>query len=186
MTKNLFSDEKLLAILSKLIEFQVENLPHSRRSLLDHLIGVFNLLKTWKNPDYVCIAGLYHSIYGTKEYRIKTVDFSNRKIIKDIIGEQSEEIVYIYCTCDHKSLFPTLKIKDNFSIKSLSKMDVYLSNQLFCNVVEVAVANLLEQISYLNLDSSDLNLLDIYSYWEMSLPYISNSARTNLYNFLRD
>ena len=37
---------------------------HSRRTLLDHLLGTHDLLVEWENEPDVCVAGLFHSIYG--------------------------------------------------------------------------------------------------------------------------
>lgn len=173
------SNEKYLVILSKLIEFQVGNTPHSGRSLLEHLVGVFNLLKLWNNADYVCVAGLYHSIYGTKNFKVETVNFSNRDSIKSIIGKKSEELVYVYCACDHQSFFPSSKLEDKFVVKNLLEAKhILLSYQMFCDVTEIAVANLLEQLSYLYLKHSEIELINnIYNYWKLSLPYLSNPAR---------
>ena len=42
---------------------------HRNQTLLDHLIGVYNLLKSWDAPEYVQDAGLFHSVYGTTYFK---------------------------------------------------------------------------------------------------------------------
>ena len=42
-----------------------DEIPHSGRTLLEHLVGVFNILKDMDVAQHVQDAGLYHSIYGT-------------------------------------------------------------------------------------------------------------------------
>ena len=52
----------------KMTEFQVgigiEQVPHTQKSYLAHLIAVYRWLETQEYPDEVCRAGMFHSIYG--------------------------------------------------------------------------------------------------------------------------
>jgi hypothetical protein len=42
----------------------------------DHLKAVQNVLKEWGEPEPVCRAGLFHSIYGTQGAHAGTTDSS--------------------------------------------------------------------------------------------------------------
>lgn len=55
--------------------------PHTGRSLRDHLIGTFDLLEAWGNDRDVCLAGLFHSIYGTEVYTHASADLAERSTI---------------------------------------------------------------------------------------------------------
>ena len=68
---------------------------HSGMTLLDHLIGVRDILKEEGAPEYVQDAGLFHSVYGTATF--KTAVANNRSVIQNLIGEQAEELVWIFC-----------------------------------------------------------------------------------------
>ena len=46
-----------------------DKLPHSNRTLLEHLIGTTQLLKNLGRSEIEQKAGLFHSIYGTEYYR---------------------------------------------------------------------------------------------------------------------
>jgi|TARA_R110002167_G_scaffold340114_1_gene547985 hypothetical protein len=68
---------------------------HSGRTLMDHLIGVYNILKNDGAPQYLQDAGLFHSIYGTVIFKHQSTN--NRDAIIELIGEQAEEIVWEFC-----------------------------------------------------------------------------------------
>lgn len=70
---------------------------HSGRTLLEHLIGTYKILDEGFAPLYVCDAGLFHSVYGTAYFKPKTISLDNRDIVKDIIGEEAENLVFMFC-----------------------------------------------------------------------------------------
>ena len=68
---------------------------HRNQTLLDHLIGVYNLLKSWDAPEYVQDAGLFHSVYGTTYFKPQMI--TSREMVKELIGDQAEILAYLYC-----------------------------------------------------------------------------------------
>lgn len=73
---------------------------HSRRTFYQHLKGVHDLLRDWGNPEPVCIAGLFHSVYGTPSYRHKVV--RSRKELQQLVGHEVENLVYAFCNTDRR------------------------------------------------------------------------------------
>ena len=71
---------------------------HTERSLLDHLLGTYNKLKEWNAPEYLQDAGLFHSVYGTSSFKHQSTN--NRDAVRDLIGEQAEEIVFMFCSTE--------------------------------------------------------------------------------------
>lgn len=68
---------------------------HSGRTLYDHLCRVEQILRVCRCEEDVCLAGLYHSIYGTNAFtQITTTD---RIKIKEIIGERAEFLAWLFC-----------------------------------------------------------------------------------------
>ena len=68
---------------------------HSGRTLIDHLIGVHDILKKWDCPQYLQDAGLFHSVYGTIVFKHQSTN--DRDAVKKLIGEQAEELVWNFC-----------------------------------------------------------------------------------------
>ena len=85
------------------LDFFVEtfkNLEHSQNGYVNHCFGVFNILKEIGASDDICLAGLYHSAYGTDSYN-HNINIS-RKTLKDIIGNCAEELVFEFCSLKNK------------------------------------------------------------------------------------
>ena len=52
--------------LDLLLELNTDDSQHSGGALIDHLRGTHDFLHEWGNEQAVCLAGLFHSIYGTQ------------------------------------------------------------------------------------------------------------------------
>lgn len=77
-----------------------KDLDHSENGYLNHSVGVFNVLKEMGADDQVCLAGLYHSVYGTTAYQPNiTID---QHELKTIIGEYAEDLVASFCSFNNK------------------------------------------------------------------------------------
>ena len=72
-----------------------DEIDHANQTLLEHLIGVYKLLKSWNVPEYIQDAGLFHSVYGTSYF--KPVILIDREVVKNIIGIHAEALVFIFC-----------------------------------------------------------------------------------------
>jgi len=72
-----------------------DEINHANQTLLEHLIGVYKLLKSWNAPEYIQDAGLFHSVYGTSYF--KPVMLIDREVVKNIIGIHAEALVFIFC-----------------------------------------------------------------------------------------
>ena len=75
-----------------------DKVKHRNQSLLEHLIGVRDILKKWGAPEYVQDGGLFHSIYGTTFFHLQTT--TDRDAVRDLIGEKAEELAYWFCFLD--------------------------------------------------------------------------------------
>ena len=83
---------------------------HINQTLLEHLIGVYDLLKKWGAPKYIQDAGLFHSVYGTTYFKPKII--KDRDVVRELIGEEAEELVYLFCSIKHPRAYNIKSIKD--------------------------------------------------------------------------
>lgn len=111
---------------------QADHVGHSGRSLFDHLVGTFDLLRAWGASRDVALAGLFHSIYGTKTFRHQCVEPTpeNRDLIAHFIGERAELLAYIFCTSKRSGFL---------------EMGHHEASQDLKDLLEIEAANLLEQ-----------------------------------------
>lgn len=93
-----------------------QNIAHSDTTLFAHLYNTWNILKNQNRSEQVCMAGLFHSVYGTEFYdRIKL----DREEIQKIIGQVAENIVFRFCNLqdrDAQLLHPQSFDKDLIQI----------------------------------------------------------------------
>ena len=100
-----------------------ENTEHSGGTLLNHLIGVSNILEEMGAPQHVQDAGLFHSIYGTAIFHQQTT--ADRGVIKSVIGEKAERLVYLFCILGRETNRQTeiAQISDEETRKELMLID---------------------------------------------------------------
>lgn len=91
-----------------LTSHSAQQLPHIGGTLMKHLSGTCDLLRQWKRPAAICLAGLCHTMYGTDGYPNPLEDPTRRDKLAAIIGREAEELVYFYASCDRGWLYPQL------------------------------------------------------------------------------
>ena len=75
-----------------------DKIKHRNQSLLEHLIGVRDILKKWGASEYVQDGGLFHSVYGTAHFKPQLT--TDRDTVRYLIGEKAEELAYWFCFLD--------------------------------------------------------------------------------------
>ncbi len=83
---------------------QAGPIEHSGGSLFEHLTGTAALLESWGAPPALVCAGLFHSIYGTEALRQAAVSPAERAELRAQLGEETEELVYLFGTATRDSL----------------------------------------------------------------------------------
>ena len=75
-----------------------DKVKHKNQSLLEHLIGVRDILNKWGASEYIQDGGLFHSVYGTTYFKPQlTID---RDAVRYLIGKKAEELAYWFCFFD--------------------------------------------------------------------------------------
>lgn len=154
--------------------------PHTGRSLRDHLIGTFDLLNAWGNARDVCLAGLFHSIYGTEVYTHASADLAERNTIREAIGSRAEELAYLFCACDRRHLLSNVERGDALVLHDrLTNGTVSLDRGTLAALVEIAFANELEQLPD-NLDLRSPRYAPWLDRWTRCIPFLSIGAHEAL------
>src|SRR5437764_1019179 len=86
-----------------LVGMGVEQVAHTHKSYLAHLIAVYRLLESRGYPADVCRAGMFHSIYGTERFQGFTLPLERRAEIRALIGDRAERLAYLNCAMDRAS-----------------------------------------------------------------------------------
>ena len=81
--------------ISKITEL-TEGIPHNTKSFSEHLYNTYCLLKTWGCDEDVCLAGLYHSVFGTVDFQAN-ISITEEEV-RELIGDYSTELVKVFCS----------------------------------------------------------------------------------------
>lgn len=113
-----------------------------------HLQGTRDLLEKWGNPPAICVAGLFHSIYGTYTFEKRSADLNMRKKIRDAIGSESEMLVFVFCVTDRRCFYEHLGTSE-FHIRDIvNDSDLTLDRDTLAALIEIEVANVVDQIPH--------------------------------------
>jgi hypothetical protein len=131
-----------------LVDIGIEQVPHTQKSYLAHLIAVYRYLESQGCPEDVCRAGMFHSIYGTEKFQGFTLPLERRGEIRALIGGRAEYLAYLNCAMDRASFDRALETpKEPYRITDrISGGEVQLSGQDFDDLCRVHLLDWLEQV----------------------------------------
>lgn len=147
-----------------LISAGAASVSHSGLTLWDHLSGVHRILQACGSHEYVCTAGLFHSIYGTQAFKTATIDISRRSEIQTLIGEQAECLVWAFCTLPRPKLLEVSLQAKRFDW--VEELQINTDESQFAqDLTRIECANLLEQrnlsqFPYLAQQAQAMRMLD--------------------------
>lgn len=91
-----FDEEQCLAFIKE----RFDGIDHSGSSFYSHLFNTYQILKGMHMPQDVCIAALFHSVYGTEYFKPnRTV---SRTEVESLVGKYVEDLVYTFCTLTNR------------------------------------------------------------------------------------
>ncbi len=163
-------DDKVQRCFEEIYNRGTAVLPHSfdnklnpdnhdmKGNFYDHLCGTWKALVAWEQPRYVCLGGLYHSVYGTMDYRLPLFNLDQRDLVRSLIGGPAEEISFLLCMADRGRMFgmlekaieeggPNAKLpKEGFEMQNhMTKEIMMIPPRLFANFIVVCSSDLLDQ-----------------------------------------
>jgi hypothetical protein len=120
---------------------------HPSGTLMQHLRGTYDILVSWACPDHVCLAGLYHSVYGTEAFRTQTIALNARERGKEAIGARAEELAFLYCAVRRSSLYDNLDRGAPYAVDDRGGERLPLDGvEQLAELLTLDVANRLEQL----------------------------------------
>ncbi len=123
----------------RFLEKYTKDQRHFQKSFLKHLRNVHDLLYyKFNEAEYLCDAGLFHSIYGTEFFQFSSKNLEGkdpitREKIQSLIGQRSEEIVYLFCSLKTRRL------------DSILENSMTMSPMIQLDLCKLEYANLLDQ-----------------------------------------
>ncbi len=124
-----------------------DDVPHTGKGFLAHLIGVCKDLEDWDCELDVCRAGLFHSIYGTEKFQYFSLPVERRSEVRDLIGERAERLAYLNCAMDRAPFDAAAINGDSTTFRDrLTGEEQELSQQDYDDLCTIQVCDWLEQV----------------------------------------
>jgi hypothetical protein len=130
-----------------LVQLGTANVPHTEQTFLVHLIGVYRFIKERGCEEPLCLAGLFHSIYGTEGFQGFSLPLERRDEVQSLIGQRAERLAYLNCAMERASFDENLdhdgpyRLIDRFTGKQIE-----MSQQGFDDLCRVHLYDWLEQL----------------------------------------
>jgi hypothetical protein len=154
----------------------VKVVEHFGRTLTEHLIGTHDLLDQWQNSKNVCLAGLFHSIYGTKTFSPAELPTESRDDVRLLIGEQAEALVFVFGMSDRKCLLLENRSPPYRWTDHRTGQQTEICDDLLNSLVEIEIANFIEQMPF-RTDKADSVIRDMQHRFESTTSRMSAGAR---------
>jgi hypothetical protein len=162
-----------------LISLGADTVPHSGSAFSSHLLGVYELLKSWGCPEHVVLAGLFHSIYGTETFKHFSLPLSRRHEVRRVIGPPAERLVYVFSAATWPSFQISVMtgnekhLRDRFTNTALA-----VTRQEFGDLLWVHLANGLEQEERLTGERLRRGSVDRAHLWHIVAEKLGATALT--------
>lgn len=118
-------------------------MPHSGRTLLVHLLGTNDILRKMGADPQVAVAGLFHSVYGTQNFKRAVLTLSDRALVRDVIGERAERLAFLFCEAARP--IEAARADDGYRIAAWSGGSELVTAQELRDLQWIDVANAMEQ-----------------------------------------
>jgi hypothetical protein len=120
---------------------------HPSGTLMQHLRGTYETLASWGCSEHLCLAGLYHSVYGTEVFQRQTIPLDARNQVRQAIGEKAEGLAFLYCAIRRSSLYENLHDGAPHAVEDRSGQRIPLHDlDQFADLLTLDVANRVEQV----------------------------------------
>jgi hypothetical protein len=149
--------DRLKAGKELLVALGCGSIRHSGETLLSHMLGTHDLLRTWEAPENLCLAGLFHSVYGTEAFPASSASNIRREVIRDTIGPEAERIAWIFGMMKQARFWRIIRScqgrpldrRGYTLIDRLTNHDLHCTAYEFTLLANLTMANALEQAARL-------------------------------------
>jgi hypothetical protein len=141
-------DKDFKRLTDFLVGMGIEEIPHTHKSYLAHLIAVYRDLESIGCPEDVCRAGMFHSIYGTEKFQGFTLPLERRGEVRALIGDRAERLAYLNCAMDRASFDGALgrEAEPYPVIDRITGREIPVSKHDFDDLCRVHLLDWLEQV----------------------------------------
>ena len=131
-----------------LVQLGIEQVHHTTKSYLAHLVGLYRLMKERGCTEEVCRAGMFHSIYGTQKFQGFKLPLERKAEVCALIGDRAERLAYLNCAMYRPSLDQVVtQAEAPYRITDrITGEEIALSKEDFDDLARIHLFDWLEQV----------------------------------------
>ncbi|MET8311601.1 DUF6817 domain-containing protein [Micromonospora sp. NPDC005173] len=159
-----------------------ESIEHPGGTLYAHLCRVEQRLAALGTATYVRLAGLTHATYGTDGFDRALIDRADRASLRAVVGDEAENLVYLYGACDRDRTWPDLAASATVHDRFTGHATVLAADQIV-PFVDLSIVNELDVIERnpAMLDKHGDYFHDLFTRWAPATsPAIAGDVRRTM------
>ncbi|MEU9759822.1 DUF6817 domain-containing protein [Streptomyces sp. NPDC047985] len=92
---------------SDLVRLGMHKVAHQDVTLMDHMLRACTILQDMKAKEHICLAGLFHGVYGTEGLHnddVESIPDWKRVEVREVVGPQVEQVIFNFSVMSYASL----------------------------------------------------------------------------------
>ncbi|MFJ6721769.1 MULTISPECIES: DUF6817 domain-containing protein [unclassified Streptomyces] len=167
-----------------LVRLGLHKVAHQDETLLDHMFRACAILRDMKAGDHVCLAGLFHGVYGTEGLHndnVESIPQDKRVEVRAVVGPRVEEMIYRFSVMNYASLGKSfrniMRPKGQPALKDRrTGEDIPLDREQFEDLLRLKLGDVLAHMPQ-QVGHSHLNLPAEYAgFWQIAAEYLGQDA----------
>ena len=169
---------------SDLLRLGTHKVAHQDQTLLEHMIRVSEILQDMKAAHDVCLAGLFHGVYGTEGLHnddVEAIPEAKRIEVRTIVGPHIEQMIFNFSVMNYasmgKSLRNLMRPKGSPEMKDRrTGAAIAMDRDDFEDLLRLKLGDVLAHLPA-QVGHSQLNLPAEYgSFWKLAAEYLGPDA----------
>ncbi|MGW6258068.1 DUF6817 domain-containing protein [Streptomyces sp. NPDC055085] len=167
-----------------LIRLGLHKIAHQDETLLDHMFRACDILQDMKAPDHVCLAILFHGVYGTEGLHndnVESIPEDKRVEVRAVVGPLVEEMIYNFSVMNYTSLGKSFRnmLRPNGKPEMKDRrtgVEIPMDAEKFEDLLRMKLGDVLAHMPQ-QVSHSHLNLPAEYSgFWQIATEYLGADA----------
>ncbi|GAA2992063.1 DUF6817 domain-containing protein [Actinokineospora diospyrosa] len=167
-----------------LVQLGMHKVAHQDVTLVDHMIRACTILQDMKAKEHVCLAGLFHGVYGTEGLHNDNVDSipeQRRTEVRGFVGPRVEQVIFTFSVMSYGSLGKSFRrvirpggtpeLKDR-----RTGADIPLEREDYLDILRMKLGDVLahmpEQVGHALVDLPT----EYAGFWTMAAEYLGPDA----------
>ena len=167
-----------------LIRLGAHKVAHQDQTLMEHMLRVCAILQEMEASEPVCIAGLFHGVYGTEGLHsddVQAVPSARREQLRTVVGAKIEQLIFTFSVMSYpsigKSLRSVMRPHGRPELKDRrTGADIALEREGFEDLLRLKLADVLAHLPA-QVGHSQLDLpAEFGGFWQVAAEYLGPDA----------